>query len=59
MHVLTCKTTRDRNDWSLDVVMILGHRFCEDFVGYETATAINISGPVNSYISICTHALFL
>ena len=43
-HTLTCKTTRDKNDWSTNVVMILGHHFCEDFVGYETTMKINISG---------------
>ena len=44
VHILSCKTDRDKNDWSNNVVMIMGHRFCEDFVGYETAFSINISG---------------
>ena len=43
-HVLMCKTGRTKNDWSGTVVTVMGHRFCEDFVGYETAIAINISG---------------
>ena len=42
--MLTCKTDRDKNDWSSNVVMIMGHRFCEDFVGYEAVFSINISG---------------
>ena len=44
VHMLTCKTGRTRNDWSSNVVMVMGHRFCEDFVGYETVISINISG---------------
>ena len=43
-HILTCKTSRHNYDWSSYAVTILGHRFCEDFVGYEDAVAINISG---------------
>ena len=46
-HILTCKTSRHNDDWSSNVVIILGHRFCEDFVGYEEAMAINISGLYN------------
>ena len=42
--MLTCKTDRARNDWSSNMVMIFGHRFCEDFVGYEAVFSINISG---------------
>ena len=44
IHLLTCKTARHETDWSNNVVMILGHRFCEDFVGYEEVTPIHISG---------------
>ena len=44
IHILTCKAGRNENDWSSNVVMILGHRFCEDFVGYEAVIPINISG---------------
>ena len=44
VHMLTCKTDRARNDWSSNMVMIFGHRFCEDFVGYEAVFSINISG---------------
>ena len=44
IHLLTCKTTRHRNDWSTNVVMMFGHRFCEDFVGYEDVIALNITG---------------
>ena len=44
VHTLTCKTSRAKNDWSSNVVMVMGHRFCEDFVGYEAVFSINISG---------------
>lgn len=44
VHVLTCKTGRTKNDWSYNVVLIMGHRFCEDYVGYEAVISINISG---------------
>ena len=46
VHMFTCKTDRDKNDWSSNVVMLFGHRFCEDFVGYETVFSINILGRV-------------
>ena len=44
VHTLTCKTSRSKNDWSNNVVMFMGHRFCEDFVGYEAVFSVNISG---------------
>ena len=44
VHILTCKTGRAKNDWSHNVVIIMGHRFCEDFVGYEALFPINITG---------------
>ena len=44
VHMLTCKTARAKNDWSHNVVIIMGHRFCEDYVGYEAVFSINISG---------------
>ena len=44
VHTLTCKTSRAKTDWSSNVVMVMGHRFCEDFVGYEAVFSINISG---------------
>ena len=46
-HILTCKTARHNHDWSSNAVIILGHRFCEDFVGYEEAMEMNISGLYN------------
>ena len=57
VHTLTCKTNRDKNDWSTNVVQILGHRFCEDFVGYEAAMAINITGISYSDISMYIHVI--
>ena len=44
VHTLTCKTNRAKNDWSSNVVVVMGHRFCEDFVGYQAVFSINISG---------------
>ena len=46
IHLLTCETSRNKNDWSSNVVMILGHRFCDDFVGYQAVLALNISGTL-------------
>ena len=46
IHILTCKAGRNENDWSSNVVMILGHRFCDDFVGHEAYIAINVSGTI-------------
>ena len=52
VHTLTCKPSRANNDWSSNVVMVMGHRFCEDFVGYESVFSINISGVfINGKIS--------
>ena len=42
--MLSCKSARAKNDWSHNVVIIMGHRFCEDIVGYEAVFSINISG---------------
>ena len=44
IHTLTCKTNQENNDWSSNVVVVMGHQFCEDFVGYEAVFSINISG---------------
>ena len=41
---MSCKAGQNKNDWSGYVVMIMGHNFCDDFVGDETIIAINISG---------------
>ena len=54
VHVLTCKTGRAKNDWSYTAVIIMGHRFCEEYVGYEAVFSINISGElINDMIWIC------
>ena len=41
---LTCSTSRELNDWSLNALTILGHRFCDDQTGYAATISINISG---------------
>ena len=46
VHTLTCKTDRAKSDWSSNVVIVMGHRFCEDFVGYQAVVSLNISGVV-------------
>ena len=43
-HVVICKTSRNTQDWSDNSLLILGHRFCEDFVGYEAVIEVNVSG---------------
>ena len=43
-HILNCKTRESLNDWSRNVVMIMGHRFCDDFVGYEALIELDVSG---------------
>ena len=44
-HILRCSTRSwGRSDWSNSVVMILGHYFCDDFVGYTAIIGLNISG---------------
>ena len=59
IHILTCKAGRNENDWSSNVVMILGHRFCEDFVGYEAVIPINISGIFMNSGIICMNNTLL
>ena len=50
-HIFTCRTSRNKNDWSSNVVTMMGQRFCNDFVGYEASIEVNVSGPL-MYIHI-------
>ena len=51
-HVLTCSTSRNKNDWSNTDLRMLGHRFCDDFVGYEELIELNISGTIEIWASV-------
>ena len=45
LHILTCNTSsHSLRDWSNSVLNILGHQFCDDFVGHNAFIALNISG---------------
>ena len=60
-HVVTCRTSRNKQDWSNNVLLISGHRFCEDFVGYEAAIDIDVSGTsydVCQYVMAKNHNMF-
>ena len=60
-HVVTCRTSRNKQDWSNNVLLISGHRFCEDFVGYEAAINIDVSGTsynVCQYVMAKNHNMY-
>ena len=45
LQVLTCSTrSRGRGDWSNSILMMLGHQFCDDFVGHNAFIEINVTG---------------
>ena len=45
VHILRCSTkSHHKGDWSNTVVMMLGHQFCDDFVGHNAFIELNISG---------------
>ena len=60
-NMLRCSSTSPgRGDWSNAVVMILGHYFCDDFVGNTAFIALNISGIVDlARLYSITHILSL
>ena len=44
-HILTCSiNSLGHSDWSRSPLMMLGHTFCDDFVGHVAFIALNISG---------------
>ena len=51
-HLLTCSTSRHKNDWSSIDLRMLGHRFCDDFVGYEALIELDVSGALIYIIHI-------
>ena len=47
LQVLTCSTrSRGRRDWSNSILMMLGHQFCDDFVGHTAFIEINVTGSL-------------
>ena len=43
-NILTCSTANKDDDWSNNVLMLLGHRFCDDLVDYSASFLIDVSG---------------
>ena len=46
-HTLTCGSI-DGTAWTKIFLLINGHRFCDDFTGYEALRTINVSGIICS-----------
>ena len=44
ISILTCNTTSKEGDWSNNVLMMFGHRFCDDLVGQKGIITVNVSG---------------
>ena len=45
VHTLTCSTGfYSLNDWSGSTLSMLGHKFCDDVVGYKAFIPLNITG---------------
>ena len=59
-QVLTCSTrSRGRRDWSNCILMMLGHQFCDDFVGHNAFIEINVTGYfISRLINIGLHVYF-
>ena len=47
-NVLTCSNANTKGDWSNTILMMLGHRFCDDVVDHSARITIDVSG-------ICIH----
>ena len=45
-YILSCITTNKNGDWSSTVLMMLGHRFCNDVVDHNASLTIDISGDI-------------
>ena len=43
-NVLTCNTANIKGDWSKTILMMLGHRFCDDVVDHSGRLTIDTSG---------------
>ena len=50
-NTLTCSTTLKEGDWSNNILMMFGHRFCDDLVGRVGIISTNVSGRrrISSY----------
>ena len=44
--ILTCANP-DNDDWSRNVLTLLGHEFCNDYVGNHAMIRLNIKGKIN------------
>ena len=45
VHILTCSSGfYGQADWSRSALIMLGHQFCEDFVGHKAFIALNTTG---------------
>lgn len=48
-HILRCSSgSTGKGDWSNAVVMMLGHQFCDDFVGHTAFIPLNVSGMLHT-----------
>ena len=44
-NILTCSIrSYSQRDWSNSILIMLGHQFCDDFVGYKAFIRLNVSG---------------
>ena len=43
-NVLTCTTANMKGDWSNTVLMMFGHRFCDDIVDHSARLTVDVSG---------------
>ena len=56
-YLLSCKNTK-KDGWTNSFVKIGGHKFCDDYTGYNTFRALNIPG-MHLYIIISLRSAFL
>lgn len=51
--ILTCRAA-DKNGWKNAFLMINGHRFCDDFVGYKAMIDLDTQGIFKMYTKLPT-----
>ena len=45
LHILSCKArSHGDRDWSNNILTMLGHQFCNDFVGHNAFIVLNVTG---------------
>ena len=42
MHTLSCSNTKQPYGWKKGVILINGHRYCDDFMGYKALRRVFI-----------------